>query len=74
MKDSLSLLRHKIQDSSLAFQDATMNAVVTLAAIEVLIIFPINRCKSLTFVILAWKGKPSCEHDAYRWGQKNGHC
>jgi hypothetical protein len=35
MKDSVSLLRHKIQDHSLAFQDATMNAVVTLAAIEV---------------------------------------
>jgi hypothetical protein len=35
MKDSVSLLRHKIQDRSLAFQDATMNAVVTLAAIEV---------------------------------------
>ena len=35
MKDSVSLLRYKIQDRSLAFQDATMNAVVTLAAIEV---------------------------------------
>ncbi|PMD59819.1 uncharacterized protein K444DRAFT_401091 [Hyaloscypha bicolor E] len=34
MKDSVSLLRHKIQDQSLAYQDATMNAVVTLAAIE----------------------------------------
>jgi hypothetical protein len=38
MKDSVSLLRHKIQDQSLAFQDATMNAVVTLAAIEVTIL------------------------------------
>jgi hypothetical protein len=35
MKDSVSLLRDKIQHQSLAFQDATMNAVVTLAAIEV---------------------------------------
>lgn len=35
MNDSLSLLRRKIQDQSLAFQNATMNAVVTLAAIEV---------------------------------------
>lgn len=34
MKDSVSLLRDKIQYQSLAFQDATMNAVVTLAAIE----------------------------------------
>ena len=38
MKDSVSLLRHKIQDQSLAFQDATMNAVVTLAAIEVIVL------------------------------------
>ena len=37
MRDSVSLLRHKIQDKSLAFQDATMNAVVTLAAIEVIL-------------------------------------
>ena len=35
MRDSVSLLRRKIQDPSQAFQDATMNAVVTLAAIEV---------------------------------------
>ncbi|RDW57214.1 hypothetical protein BP5796_12664 [Coleophoma crateriformis] len=34
MKDSVSLLRHKIQHESLAFQNATMNAVITLAAIE----------------------------------------
>jgi hypothetical protein len=36
MKDSVSLLRHKVQHQTLAFQDATMNAVVTLAAIEVM--------------------------------------
>ncbi|KAG0651509.1 hypothetical protein D0Z07_1534 [Hyphodiscus hymeniophilus] len=34
MKDSVSLLRHRVQDQSLAFRDATMNAVITLAAIE----------------------------------------
>ncbi|TVY14005.1 hypothetical protein LARI1_G008087 [Lachnellula arida] len=34
MRDSLSLVRRKIEDSSLAFQDETMNSVVTLAAIE----------------------------------------
>ena len=39
MKDSVSLLRHKIENRSLAFHDATMNAVVTLAAIEVNNIF-----------------------------------
>jgi hypothetical protein len=35
MRDSLTLVRHKIQDSSLAFQDATMVAVIALAILEV---------------------------------------
>lgn len=35
MVDSLSLLRRKLEDSSLAFQDETLDSVVTLAAIEV---------------------------------------
>lgn len=35
MTDSVSLVRRKIEDSSLAFQDETVNSVVTLAAIEV---------------------------------------
>lgn len=35
MADSISLLRNKVGVSSLAAQDETMNAVVTLAAIEV---------------------------------------
>ena len=35
MADSVSLVRRKIADSSLAVQDETMNAVVTLAAIVV---------------------------------------
>lgn len=34
MHDAVSLIRHKIDDPTLAFQDATMDAVVTLAAIE----------------------------------------
>ncbi|KAK0390584.1 hypothetical protein NLU13_0088 [Sarocladium strictum] len=34
MADSVSLLRRKIEEPSLAFQDETLNAVVTLAAIE----------------------------------------
>lgn len=47
MNDSVSLLRLKVQDPSQAIQDATMNAVVTLAAIEVIILLlltgsPIN--------------------------------
>ena len=35
MMDSVSLLRYKIQTSSLALQDETLDAVITLAAIEV---------------------------------------
>lgn len=35
MVDSVSLIRQKIENSSLAFQDDTLNSVVTLAAIEV---------------------------------------
>ncbi len=35
MGDAVALIRHNIEDPSLAFQDATMDAVVTLAAIEV---------------------------------------
>ncbi|KAL2063861.1 hypothetical protein VTL71DRAFT_4355 [Oculimacula yallundae] len=34
MHDAVSLIRHKIDDPTLAFQDATLDAVVTLAAIE----------------------------------------
>lgn len=34
MADSVTLLRRKVQDTSLAVQDGTMNAVITLAAIE----------------------------------------
>jgi hypothetical protein len=36
MRDSVSLVRRKIEDPSLAFHDATINAVITLAAIEVM--------------------------------------
>jgi hypothetical protein len=35
MMDSVSLVRRKIEDSSIAFQDETLDSVVTLAAIEV---------------------------------------
>lgn len=34
MADSVSLLRRKVEDTSLAVQDGTMNSVITLAAIE----------------------------------------
>lgn len=35
MRDAVSLVRRKIESPTLAFQDVAMNAVVTLAAIEV---------------------------------------
>ena len=35
MADSVSLLRRKVEDMSLAIQDGTLNSVITLAAIEV---------------------------------------
>lgn len=35
MRDSLALIRQKIANPAQAYQDATMNAIVTLAAIEV---------------------------------------
>lgn len=41
MVDSIALVRRRIEDSSLAFQDETIDSVVTLAAIEV-------RCRSPT--------------------------
>jgi hypothetical protein len=39
MIDSVSLLRRKLEDPSLAFQDETLDSVVTLAAIEVRLSF-----------------------------------
>jgi hypothetical protein len=35
MADSVTLLRRKVEDTSLAVQDGTMNSVITLAIIEV---------------------------------------
>lgn len=35
MADSVALLRRKVNDTSLAVQDGTMNSVITLATIEV---------------------------------------
>jgi hypothetical protein len=57
MKDSVSLIRRKVQDNSLAFQDATMDAVVTLAAIEVMIYDLYNSHSLLTtiFTISSWE-------------------
>lgn len=45
MADSVALLRRKVENSSLAVQDGTMNSVITLAAIEVR--HPPERCKLL---------------------------
>jgi hypothetical protein len=35
MADSVALLRHKVDNATLAVQDGTLNSVITLAAIEV---------------------------------------
>lgn len=43
MADSVALLRRKVEDTSLAVQDGTMNSVITLATIEV------SFCSSLGF-------------------------
>lgn len=48
MRDCVSLLRQKIESPSLAFQDATMNAIVTLAAIEVITVLVLSCYISLT--------------------------
>lgn len=40
MADSVALLRRKLEDTSLAVQDGTMNAVITLATIEVRLSVP----------------------------------
>lgn len=40
MVDSIALVRRRIEDSSLAFQDETLDSVVTLAAIEVICSLP----------------------------------
>jgi hypothetical protein len=44
MVDSVILLRRKIENSSLAYQDDTLNSVVTLAAIEVRALPPTSMC------------------------------
>lgn len=74
MKDSVSLLRHKIQDRSLAFQDATMNAVITLAAIEVNANLRVSLLLADLLELPARKGKSSREQNAYRWSQAYGRC
>ena len=44
MADSVALLRRKVEDTSLAVQDGTMNSVITLATIEVsLFVAPLFR-------------------------------
>lgn len=48
MVDSIALVRRRIEDSSLAFQDETIDSVVTLAAIEVRCDFIANESTLLT--------------------------
>lgn len=64
MRDSVSLLRMKVQDPSQAFQDATMNAVVTLAAIEVCTILSFSMGSKADYSE-ARKGQSSHEQDTH---------
>ncbi len=57
MGDTVALIRQKIGDPSLAFQDATIDAVVTLAAIEVGWAFSLFVCQLLTSCHQARQGK-----------------
>jgi hypothetical protein len=59
MKDCVSLLRQKIESPTLAFQDTTMNAVVTLSAIEVNCI-PLPRTYGTTDYSQVWTRKRAC--------------
>lgn len=58
MIDSVALLRRKVEDTSLAVQDGTMNSVITLAAIEVSSYLDLPRSLFLLFsgpmTDLAW--------------------
>lgn len=55
MMDSVALVRRKIEDSSEAFHDETLNSVVTLAAIEVSLIPTVIYITNRLYV--AWQGK-----------------
>jgi hypothetical protein len=70
MRDAISLVRKKIEDPSLAFQDATMDAVVTLAAIEVSETQNFSTTSSSNLV-QAWERQHRSEPYAYRCCQTN---
>jgi hypothetical protein len=64
MVDSVSLVRHKVEHPSLAFEDQTLNSVVTLAAIEVKI--PAAHTSDTgRLTSIAWQGERSGKQDAY---------
>lgn len=74
MVDSIALVRRRIEDSSLAFQDETIDSVVTLAAIEVRCDFIANESTLLTNTgDTAWQGKHRSQQDAYQWSQEDGY-
>jgi hypothetical protein len=56
MADSVALLRRKVEDTSLAVQDGTMNSVITLATIEVsLFLAPL--CQLPLTPLQVWQGQ-----------------
>jgi hypothetical protein len=72
MADSVTLLRSKIDDMTLAVQDGTMNSVITLATIEV-------RCPrlppyhtQLMSLSLVWQRKHRNQRNACEWSSKIG--
>lgn len=61
MVDSIALVRRRIEDASLAFQDETLDSVVTLAAIEVICPLPSNEIPFLADTVYRQHGKGNIE-------------
>ncbi len=65
MADSVALLRRKVEDSSLAAQDGTMNSVITLATIEVRHLFLLLALADTAIPV--WQGKHPDRKNACGW-------
>jgi hypothetical protein len=73
MIDSVSLVRQRIQESSLAMQDETLDSVVTLAAIEVSLPFSATLPRpTLLIPRLVRKGGGNYQQNAYRGSEAAG--
>ena len=67
MADSVSLVRKRVEDPVLAFQDETIDSVVTLAAIEVKLPQPctVSHRTQLTVPTIVWQRQYGSRHNAY---------